>query len=112
STDFAAAVAATGKQLGFRVTVCDARSRFLTSARFPAADELVCRWPDEFLAGAPVDGRTAIVVLTHDPKFDVPLLLTALQTPAGYIGAMGSRRTCEERDRKLAEAGVDRAAMA
>jgi xanthine dehydrogenase accessory factor len=70
------------------------------------------RWPDEFLAEAPVDGRTVICVLTHDPKFDVPLLLAALRTPASYIGAMGSRRTDEERTRKLREQGVSAAELA
>jgi xanthine dehydrogenase accessory factor len=107
ATDFASATVSIGKLLGCRVTVCDARSRFLTATRFPEADELIARWPDEFLAEAPVDERTAIVVLTHDPKFDVPLLLAALRTPAGYIGAMGSRRTCDDRTRRLLEEGVD-----
>jgi len=106
TTDFAAATVAIGKLLGYKVTVCDARSRFLTAARFHGADELVARWPDEFLAESPVDERTVLVVLTHDPKFDLPLLLTALRTPARYIGAMGSRRTCDERTQRLLEEGA------
>jgi xanthine dehydrogenase accessory factor len=104
--DFAAAVARIGKFLGYRVTVCDPRAIFVTPERFPDADELVSEWPHDFLATAPVDGRTAICVLTHDAKFDVPALKAALATPARYIGAMGSRRTTERRREKLLEEGV------
>ncbi|MBV9445162.1 MAG: XdhC family protein [Streptosporangiaceae bacterium] len=104
--DFAAAVARTGKFLGYHVTVCDARKVFATASRFPDADEVVVDWPHRFLAGTEVDARTVICVLTHDPKFDVPLLEVALRTPAGYIGAMGSRRTHEDRLTRLREAGV------
>jgi xanthine dehydrogenase accessory factor len=104
--DFTAAVARIGKFLGYRVTVCDARERFATPARFPDADEIVVQWPDEFLKDAVVDRRTVICGLTHDPKFDVRLLKAALATPAGYIGAMGSRRTHEERCRQLREEGA------
>ncbi len=104
--DHAAAVARIGRFLGYRVTVCDARARFVTPERIPDVDELVVEWPDRFLARAPVDERTAIVVLTHDHKFDVPLLKVALGTPAAYIGAMGSRRTTEERAALLREQGV------
>lgn len=104
--DFAAAVARIGKFLGYRVTVCDARGVFATSKRFPEADEVVVRWPHRFLEDAEVDSRTAICVLTHDPKFDVPLLEVALRTDAGYIGAMGSRRTHEDRLARLREAGM------
>ena len=111
-TDFAASAVSIGKLMGYRVTVCDARSRFLTRARFPDADELVRSWPDEFLTRAPVDARTAVLVLTHDPKFDMPLLVAALETPAGYIGAMGSRLTCDERTQRLLEAGVTAAEVA
>jgi xanthine dehydrogenase accessory factor len=92
--------------LGYRVTLCDPREKFATKARFPEADEIVVRWPDEFLADAEVDRRTVICALTHDPKFDVPLLKAALATPAGYIGAMGSRRTHEQRSQQLLEEGV------
>jgi xanthine dehydrogenase accessory factor len=104
--DHAAAVARMGRFLGYHVTVCDARARFVTPERIPEADELVVEWPDRFLEQAPVDERTAIVVLTHDHKFDVPLLRVALTTPAAYIGAMGSRRTTEERTALLREQGV------
>ena len=104
--DFAAAVARAGKFLGYRVTVCDARGIFATPARFPEADEVVVEWPHRFLARTPVDARTVICVLTHDPKFDVPVLEVALRTPAGYIGAMGSRRTHEDRLARLREAGL------
>jgi xanthine dehydrogenase accessory factor len=104
--DFAAAVARTGKFLGYHVTVCDARKVFATASRFPDADEVVVEWPHRFLAATEVDARTVICVLTHDPKFDVPLLEVALRTPAGYIGAMGSRRTHEDRLERLREAGL------
>jgi xanthine dehydrogenase accessory factor len=109
--DFAAAVARAGKFLGYRVTVCDARQIFATPARFPEADEVVVDWPHRYLAGTPVDERTVICVLTHDPKFDVPLLEVALRTPAGYIGAMGSRRTHEDRLARLREAGLSAAEL-
>ena len=104
--DFAAAVARAGKFLGYHVTVCDARQVFATASRFPDADEVVVDWPHRFLASTEVDARTVICVLTHDPKFDVPVLEVALRTPAGYIGAMGSRRTHEDRLARLREAGL------
>ena len=104
--DFAAAVARAGKFLGYRVTVCDARPIFATHARFPDADEVVVDWPHRYLAQTPIDSRTVICVLTHDPKFDVPLLEVALRTPAGYIGAMGSRRTHEDRLARLRDVGL------
>jgi xanthine dehydrogenase accessory factor len=110
--DFAAAVARAGKFLGYRVTVCDARPVFATTARFRDADEVIVDWPHRYLAGADVDERTVICVLTHDPKFDVPLLEVALRTPAGYIGAMGSRRTHEDRLARLREAGLTEAELA
>jgi xanthine dehydrogenase accessory factor len=104
--DFASAVARVGKFMGYRVIVCDARAVFATRERFPSADEIVVAWPDEFLKTAEVDGRSVIAVLTHDPKFDVPVLKEALKTPAGYIGAMGSRRTHDNRTARLKEEGV------
>jgi xanthine dehydrogenase accessory factor len=104
--DFAAAVARIGKFLGYRVTVCDARPVFATRSRFPQADEVVVDWPHRFLASAEVDERTVICVLTHDPKFDVPVLEVALRTPAGYVGAMGSRRTHSDRLERLRAAGL------
>jgi xanthine dehydrogenase accessory factor len=106
AVDHAAAVSQVGRFLGYRVTVCDARSKFATRERFPDVDELVVEWPDRFLAQAPVDERTVVCVLTHDHKFDVPLLKVALETPAGYIGAMGSRRTNDERAERLKAEGV------
>jgi xanthine dehydrogenase accessory factor len=104
--DFAAAVAKVGKFLGYQVTVCDARGLFATPARFPDADEVVVDWPHRYLAGVETDERSVICVLTHDPKFDVPLLEVALRKPAAYIGAMGSRRTHDDRMDRLREAGL------
>jgi xanthine dehydrogenase accessory factor len=104
--DFAAAVARVGSFLGYRVTVCDARSTFATKKRFPDADEVVVSWPHKYLAETETDARTVVCVLTHDPKFDVPLLEVALRKPLAYIGAMGSRRTNDDRARKLRELGI------
>jgi len=104
--DFAAAVARVGTFLGYSVTVCDARPVFATAKRFPDADEVVVDWPHRYLERTVVDARTVICVLTHDPKFDVPLLQVALRTPAAYIGAMGSRRTHDDRLKRLREEGV------
>jgi xanthine dehydrogenase accessory factor len=109
--DFAAAVAKAGKFLGYRVTVCDARPVFATASRFPEADEVITDWPHRYLSGISTDERTVICVLTHDPKFDVPLLEVALRRPAAYIGAMGSRRTHEDRIDRLREAGVTEAEL-
>jgi xanthine dehydrogenase accessory factor len=106
ATDFAAAVSRIGVFLGYRVTVCDARPVFATARRFPEASEVVCEWPHRYLEQTEVDGRTVMCVLTHDPKFDVPLLQVALRTPAAYIGAMGSRRTHDDRLRRLREVGM------
>ncbi|HET9733310.1 MAG TPA: XdhC/CoxI family protein [Acidimicrobiales bacterium] len=109
AVDFTAALARVAKILGYRVTVCDARPVFATRARFPMADEIVVDWPDRHLAqvGDQLGPRDAVCVLTHDPKFDVPALVAALATRAGYVGAMGSRRTHAERTRRLREAGLD-----
>lgn len=109
--DFASALARLGTFLGYRVTVCDAREVFATATRFPDVDELVVDWPDRYLASqiahGRIDERTVLCVLTHDPKFDVPLLTAALRGPrVAYIGAMGSRRTHEDRLRRLREAGL------
>ncbi|WP_432247227.1 XdhC family protein [Streptomyces sanyensis] len=104
--DFAAALVRVGRFLGYHVTVCDARPVFATRARFPEADEVVVEWPHRYLASTGVDGRTVLCVLTHDAKFDVPLLEAALRLPVAYVGAMGSRRTHEDRNRRLREAGV------
>jgi len=114
AVDFTGALVRVGKVLGFRVTVCDARQVFATRARFRQADEVVVDWPDRLLAriGQDLTARDAVCVLTHDAKFDVPALVAALGTGAGYIGAMGSRRTHAERLVRLAEAGVDAAGLA
>ncbi|MBZ4018295.1 XdhC family protein [Streptomyces purpurogeneiscleroticus] len=104
--DFAAALVRTGKFLGYHVTVCDARAVFATRARFPEADDIVVDWPHRYLERTGTDDRTVLCVLTHDAKFDVPLLTTALRRPAAFIGAMGSRRTHEDRNRRLREAGL------
>ncbi|MEU6443140.1 XdhC/CoxI family protein [Streptomyces sp. NPDC047046] len=106
AVDFAAALAQTGRLLGYRVTVCDARPVFATAGRFPHAEEVVVDWPHRYLERTAVDARTAICVLTHDTKFDIPLLLLALTLPVGYVGAMGSRRTHNERIHLLNEAGM------
>lgn len=116
--DFAAAMARAGRLLGYRVTVCDARPIFATSARFPEADDVVVDWPHRYLAAEIEAGRVsehdAVCVLTHDPKFDVPLLRTALTgLPAGtYVGAMGSHRAHAEREARLIEDGVPPEALA
>ena len=112
ATDFAAAVSRAGVFLGYRVTVCDARPVFATPRRFPDAHEVVCEWPSTYLERTAVDERTVITVLTHDPKFDVPLLEVALRSPAGYVGAMGSRRTHDDRLARLREVGVAAEALA
>jgi xanthine dehydrogenase accessory factor len=112
AVDFTRALCKVGKALGYSVTVCDARATFATPARFPEADEVVVDWPDRYLDGTVVDGRTVIAVLTHDPKFDVPALLAAVRTPAVYIGAMGSRRTHADRVERLRDAGMTDADLA
>ncbi|MFI1396913.1 XdhC family protein [Streptomyces sp. NPDC020681] len=106
--DFASALVRVGKFLGHHVTVCDARPVFATAARFPDADEIVVDWPHRYLesTAAELDGRTVLCVLTHDAKFDVPLLELALKLPVAYVGAMGSRRTHEDRNRRLRDVGV------
>lgn len=104
--DFASALVRVGKFLGYHVTVCDARPVFATKARFPEADEIVVEWPHEYLARTAVDARTVLCVLTHDAKFDVPLLELALRLPVAYVGAMGSRRTHLDRNARLRAVGV------
>jgi xanthine dehydrogenase accessory factor len=109
--DYAAAVARIGSFLGYRVTVCDARSLFATSERFPGAAEVVVDWPHRYLQrevqAGNLDSRTVVCVLTHDPKFDVPVLSLALRLPQlAYVGAMGSRRTHLERLERLRAAGL------
>jgi xanthine dehydrogenase accessory factor len=108
AVDFTAALAKAGKLLGYRVTVCDARAVFATVARFPMADEVVNDWPDRYVqkVAEELGPRDAVCVLTHDHKFDVPAIMAASRTRVGYIGAMGSRRTHEQRIARLREAGA------
>jgi len=114
--DFAAAIARLGTFLGYRVTVCDARPVFATRTRFPDVDEVVVDWPHRYLAGevdaGRIDPRTVICVITHDPKFDVPLLEVALRLDVSYVGAMGSRRTHDDRRARLRETGLTDAELA
>ncbi|MPY56825.1 XdhC family protein [Streptomyces spongiae] len=104
--DFAAALVRAGKFLGYHVTVCDARPVFATRARFPEADDIVVDWPHRYLRSTATDARTVLCVLTHDAKFDVPLLKEALRMPVAFVGAMGSRRTHSDREKRLREVGV------
>jgi xanthine dehydrogenase accessory factor len=106
AVDTAEALCATVKLLGWRTIVADARPRFATPERIPSADTLVVAWPEEALAEVVPDAFTAIVVLTHDDKFDIPLMQGALGTDAFYLGWLGSRRNQERRRGVLREAGV------
>ena len=110
SIDFGAAMARIGVFLGYHVTVCDARPVFATKSRFPDAHEVVVNWPHRYLKAEAeaqrIDPRTVVTVLTHDPKFDVPVIVEALKLDLAYLGAMGSRRTHNDRTRRLREAGV------
>ena len=110
--DFASALVRAGKFLNYHVTVCDARPVFATRARFPEADEIVVEWPHTYLERTKADARTVLCVLTHDAKFDVPLLQLALRLPVAYVGAMGSRRTHLDRNARLREVGVSEAELA
>lgn len=103
---FAESLVKMGKLLGYHVTVCDARPIFATPARYPEADEVVVSWPDRYLAATDTDHRTAICVLTHDEKYDVPVLREALRLPVSYVGAIGSRKTCAHRVTRLRDLGV------
>jgi xanthine dehydrogenase accessory factor len=107
AVDTAEALCKGAKLLGWTALVADARPAFLTRERIPSADRLIAEWPDETLAEVRPDHQTAIVVLTHDDKFDIPSLVGALATDAFYIGALGSRRNQERRRRLLLEAGVE-----
>jgi xanthine dehydrogenase accessory factor len=112
AVDTAEAMCRGAKLLGWHSIVADARGKFATPERIPSADELIVEWPEEALAQVQPDHQTAIVVLTHDDKFDEPALMGALQTEAFYIGALGSRRNQERRRERLLEAGVDESALA
>jgi xanthine dehydrogenase accessory factor len=108
AVDFAAALVRVGKLLGYHVTICDARAVFASERRFPDADLLAVEWPDVHLerVGPLLTAGDAVCVLTHDVKFDVPAIMGALATEVGYIGALGSRRTTEDRNRRLLQAGA------
>ncbi|GAA2622099.1 XdhC/CoxI family protein [Streptomyces axinellae] len=110
--DFAAALVRAGSFLGYRVTVCDARPVFATRARFPEAEDVVVDWPHRYLRRTATDARTVLCVLTHDAKFDIPLLTEALRMPVAFVGAMGSRRTHADRERRLREAGLSEGELA
>lgn len=114
AVDFTAALVRLAKLLGYRVTVCDAREVFATKARFPFADEVVVDWPNRLLerVGPELGPRDAVCVLTHDHKFDVPAVVAALATRVGYLGAMGSRRTHDDRVARLRDEGVTDADLA
>ena len=111
AVDTAQALCRAAQEIGWRPIVADARARFATSERLPSAAEIVVAWPEETLAQVQPDDATAIVILTHDDKFDVPMISGALETDAFYIGALGSRRNQERRRERLLEAGVDEAAL-
>jgi xanthine dehydrogenase accessory factor len=111
AVDTAEAMCRGAKLLGWRAIVADARGKFATHERIPSADELIVEWPQEALAQVRPDHQTAIVVLTHDDKFDEPALIGALETEAFYIGALGSRRNQERRRERLLEAGVEEASL-
>jgi xanthine dehydrogenase accessory factor len=110
--DYSVALARAARLLGFRTTICDARGPFIASARFAEVAEVVVDWPDRYLAGQELTERDAVLVFTHDPKFDEPALREALASGAGYVGAMGSRRTQRDRRERLLEAGVSEASLA
>jgi xanthine dehydrogenase accessory factor len=113
AVDFTAALVRVAKILGYHVVVCDARAAFATRARFPLADDVVVDWPHRYLAevGAQLGPRDAVCVLTHDPKFDVPAVVAALDTAVGYLGAMGSRRSTDDRVARLRADGVSAEAL-
>ncbi len=104
--DFSAAIAPFASQIGFEVTICDARDRFARSSRFSSVATVRVGWPQEVIGEVPLGPRDVVLIFTHDPKFDEPALLAALETGAGYIGALGSRKTTADRERRLRLAGA------
>jgi xanthine dehydrogenase accessory factor len=110
--DFASALAPLAKGVGYRVTIADPRKAFLSSARFTSNSDAIEAWPDDALEGMTLGPRDAVLVFTHDPKLDVPALTAAFGTDAGYIGALGSRKTTADREVRLREAGATEADIA
>ncbi len=110
--DFSAALAPFASQIGYEVTICDARDRFARSRRFSSAASVRIGWPQDVMAEVELGARDAVLVFTHDPKFDEPALVAALRTNAGYIGALGSRQTTADREERLKRAGVSEADLA
>jgi xanthine dehydrogenase accessory factor len=110
--DFSAEMAKLAAEAGYGVTICDARRPFVSSPRFSKAAEVVVDWPDRYLEGKELGPRDVVLIFTHDPKFDEPALISSLATDAGYVGALGSRRTQERRIERLREAGLDEQAIA
>jgi xanthine dehydrogenase accessory factor len=111
AVDTAESLAKLARQLGWQAIVADARQKFATKERIPSASEIIVAWPEETIEQVAPDHATAVVVLTHDDKFDVPALKAALATEAFYVGALGSRRNQERRRERLLEAGVDESAL-
>jgi xanthine dehydrogenase accessory factor len=109
--DFSAALARLAGELGYQVTIADPREPFVRSPRYESVADVVVAWPQDALAGNELGPSDAILVFTHDPKLDGPALNGALATGAGYIGALGSRKTTADRNRRLLESGVDEAAL-
>lgn len=109
--DYSAAVASLASQLGYRTVIVDAREAFARSSRFSRVAEVQVAWPDGAIDERQLRSGDAVIVFSHDPKFDEPAILAALRSDAGYIGALGSRRTAMERNARLAEAGVDAEAL-
>ena len=110
--DFSAEMANVASRIGYEVTICDAREPFARSPRFAANAEVVVDWPDRYLEGRELAPRDVVLVFTHDPKFDEPALIAALASGAGYVGALGSRRTQERRVERLREADLDESSIA
>lgn len=110
--DFSAEIAKLASEVGYAVTICDARGPFVSSPRFSDNAEVVVDWPDRYLEGQELSPRDVVLIFTHDPKFDEPALVEALETDAGYVGALGSRRTQERRVDRLRARGLDDDAIA
>ena len=106
AVDFSVAFARLAREMGYRVTICDPRRSFISGSRLQAAAEVVCEWPDAFLERQELTARDAVLLFTHDPKFDEPAAIAAVRTEVGYIGALGSRRTHADRTERLRRAGL------